>query len=80
MRVAAKTWFITGTSTGLGNAWAIAALERGDRVAGTARDLARLADLYEADERFRASFEAEAPGLARFVVAAFRHGRGEGTT
>src|SRR5262245_6377184 len=42
-----KTWFITGTSTGLGRAWAIAALERGDRVAGTSRDVSRLADLAE---------------------------------
>ncbi len=43
--MASKTWFITGTSSGLGHAWAIAALERGDRVAGTARDIARLAEL-----------------------------------
>lgn len=40
--------------------------------------LARLADLYEADERFRAAFEAQAPGLGRFVIAAFRHGRAAG--
>ena len=42
-----KTWFITGTSTGLGREWAIAALERGDLVAGTSRDVSRLADLAE---------------------------------
>lgn len=40
-----KVWFITGVSRGLGREWASAALERGDRVAGTARDLAALADL-----------------------------------
>jgi NAD(P)-dependent dehydrogenase (short-subunit alcohol dehydrogenase family) len=40
-----KTWFITGTSRGFGREWAIAALARGDRVAGTARDLATLDDL-----------------------------------
>jgi len=40
-----KTWFITGTSRGFGREWAIAALERGDRVAATARDVASLADL-----------------------------------
>ena len=40
-----KTWFITGTSRGFGREWAIAALERGDRVAGTARDVAVLDDL-----------------------------------
>jgi NAD(P)-dependent dehydrogenase (short-subunit alcohol dehydrogenase family) len=33
-----KTWFITGTSRGFGREWAAAALRRGDRVAGTARD------------------------------------------
>jgi len=40
-----KTWFITGTSRGFGREWAIAALERGDRVAATARDLSSLDDL-----------------------------------
>ena len=40
-----KVWFITGTSRGLGREWAIAALERGDKVAATARDLASLDDL-----------------------------------
>ena len=33
-----KVWFITGTSKGFGRIWAEAALERGDRVAATARD------------------------------------------
>lgn len=42
-----KVWFITGTSSGLGHEWAVAALERGDLVAGTARDLTRLDDLVE---------------------------------
>ena len=41
----AKTWFITGTSRGFGREWTIAALERGDRVAATARDLSSLHDL-----------------------------------
>jgi NAD(P)-dependent dehydrogenase (short-subunit alcohol dehydrogenase family) len=40
-----KTWFITGTSRGFGREWAIAALDRGDRVAATARDLDTLDDL-----------------------------------
>jgi NAD(P)-dependent dehydrogenase (short-subunit alcohol dehydrogenase family) len=40
-----KTWFITGTSRGFGREWAIAALERGDKVAATARDTASLDDL-----------------------------------
>ena len=40
-----KTWFITGTSTGLGREWAEAALERGDHVAATARDITALEPL-----------------------------------
>jgi NAD(P)-dependent dehydrogenase (short-subunit alcohol dehydrogenase family) len=40
-----KNWFITGTSRGFGREWAIAALERGDRVAATARKLDSLSDL-----------------------------------
>jgi NAD(P)-dependent dehydrogenase (short-subunit alcohol dehydrogenase family) len=43
--MAPKTWFITGTSRGFGREWAIAALERGDRVVGTARDPSTLDDL-----------------------------------
>jgi NAD(P)-dependent dehydrogenase (short-subunit alcohol dehydrogenase family) len=40
-----KTWFITGTSRGFGRTWAKAALERGDKVAATARDVSALKDL-----------------------------------
>jgi NAD(P)-dependent dehydrogenase (short-subunit alcohol dehydrogenase family) len=40
-----KVWFITGTSRGFGREWAIAALERGDRVVATARKLDALKDL-----------------------------------
>jgi NAD(P)-dependent dehydrogenase (short-subunit alcohol dehydrogenase family) len=42
-----KTWFITGTSRGFGREWAIAALERGDRVAATARNTDSLDDLVQ---------------------------------
>jgi NAD(P)-dependent dehydrogenase (short-subunit alcohol dehydrogenase family) len=45
--VTEKVWFITGTSRGFGRQWAIAALERGDKVAATARDTATLDDLVE---------------------------------
>ena len=41
----AKTWFITGASRGFGREWSIAALERGDTVAATARDTSTLDDL-----------------------------------
>jgi NAD(P)-dependent dehydrogenase (short-subunit alcohol dehydrogenase family) len=40
-----KTWYITGTSRGFGRTWAISALERGDRVAATARDVSTLGEL-----------------------------------
>jgi NAD(P)-dependent dehydrogenase (short-subunit alcohol dehydrogenase family) len=45
----AKTWFLTGCGSGLGRALATAALERGDRVAASARridDVAELADRF----------------------------------
>ncbi|MFM9918604.1 SDR family oxidoreductase [Lacisediminihabitans sp. H27-G8] len=42
-----KVWFITGTSRGFGREWAIAALDRGDRVAATARNTDSLDDLVE---------------------------------
>jgi NAD(P)-dependent dehydrogenase (short-subunit alcohol dehydrogenase family) len=48
-----KNWFITGISTGLGNALARAALASGDTVVGTARSASALA-----------AFEAIAPGRA----------------
>ena len=40
-----KIWFVTGASRGFGREWTIAALERGDKVAATARDTATLDDL-----------------------------------
>jgi len=42
-----KTWLITGTSKGFGRIWAEAALERGDKVAATARDKNTLQPLKE---------------------------------
>jgi NAD(P)-dependent dehydrogenase (short-subunit alcohol dehydrogenase family) len=42
-----KTWFITGTSRGFGREWASAALQRGDKVAATARDAGTLDDLVQ---------------------------------
>ncbi len=43
----AKTWFITGASSGFGHEWTQAALERGDRVAATARNVGSLDSLAE---------------------------------
>ena len=47
-----KVWFITGASRGFGREWAIAALERGDRVVATARDTSTLDDLVESAASF----------------------------
>jgi len=41
----APVWLVTGCSTGIGRAVAEVALERGQRVVATARDVARVADL-----------------------------------
>jgi NAD(P)-dependent dehydrogenase (short-subunit alcohol dehydrogenase family) len=48
-----KNWMITGVSSGLGHALAAAALQRGDRVAGTVRS-----------DAAAALFQASAPGRA----------------
>ncbi len=42
-----KIWFITGTSRGFGRVWTEAILERGDKVAATARNLDSIADFRE---------------------------------
>jgi len=52
-----RTWFITGVSSGIGRAIALAALQRGDRVIGTLRQAAQCA-----------AFEAFAPGRAHAVI------------
>jgi NAD(P)-dependent dehydrogenase (short-subunit alcohol dehydrogenase family) len=44
---AGKVWFITGTSRGFGREWATAALERGDRVAATARSVDQIQHLVD---------------------------------
>jgi NAD(P)-dependent dehydrogenase (short-subunit alcohol dehydrogenase family) len=45
--VSEKIWFITGTSRGFGREWAVAALDRGDKVVATARKEESLKDLAE---------------------------------
>ncbi|TQN42377.1 short-subunit dehydrogenase [Blastococcus colisei] len=42
-----KAWLVTGASRGLGRAFTEAALDRGDLVAGVARDVAPLSDLVD---------------------------------
>jgi NAD(P)-dependent dehydrogenase (short-subunit alcohol dehydrogenase family) len=44
---AGKVWFISGASRGFGRVWATAALERGDKVAVSARDVSSLQPLVE---------------------------------
>ena len=74
-----KTWFITGASKGFGREWALAALERGDRVAATARDPRALEDL---TERFgdlvlaqRLDVTDRAAAFATVAAAAHHFGR-----
>jgi NAD(P)-dependent dehydrogenase (short-subunit alcohol dehydrogenase family) len=43
--MSSRTWFITGTSRGFGREWALAALQRGDRVVGTARNPSSVDDI-----------------------------------
>src|SRR3546814_3458625 len=47
VKTRAKVWFITGASRGFGRVWTEAALQRGDKVAATARNLESIADLPE---------------------------------
>ncbi len=76
MTLSPKVWFITGTSSGLGREWALAALERGDLVAGTARDTARLADLVESfgDRMFPLALDVtNRTAVLRAVTRAHEH-------
>jgi NAD(P)-dependent dehydrogenase (short-subunit alcohol dehydrogenase family) len=53
--MAARTWLITGVSSGFGRELTQQLLDRGDRVAGTVRNTAKVADLLERHpETFRA--------------------------
>jgi NAD(P)-dependent dehydrogenase (short-subunit alcohol dehydrogenase family) len=74
-----RTWFVTGAGRGLGRAIAVAALERGDRVAATARDLAALDDLVaeHGDAVVPLRLDVTDPDQARAAVraAAERFGR-----
>jgi len=70
-----RTWFITGVSKGLGREMAEQLLRRGDRVAGTVRDLTSVTPLVEAyGKRFRADLldVTDTAAVRRVVGAAFR--------
>src|SRR6266699_3833987 len=45
--IMSKVWFVTGASKGFGREFILAALERGDKVAATARNTDTLSDLVE---------------------------------
>jgi NAD(P)-dependent dehydrogenase (short-subunit alcohol dehydrogenase family) len=66
-----QTWFITGSSRGLGRALTRAALDAGDRVAATAREPAQLGDLVaEYGERIRAiTLDVTDARAARLAIA-----------
>ena len=74
-----KVWFITGASRGFGRQWTAAALQRGDKVAATARDIGTLDDLQDefADLLFRITLDvtdrSEAFGAVRTAHEHFRH-------
>ncbi len=66
-----KVWFITGASRGFGHVWAEAALERGDRVAATARNVDSLAGLKEKYDKNVLTLELDVtrPGQAKTAIA-----------
>ena len=71
----AKTWFITGTSSGFGRALAEALLARGDRVAGTVRKLSAMDDLkrLHGDRLWVATLDVtDSSGIRTVVGDAFR--------
>ena len=74
-----RVWFITGASRGLGKEWALAALDRGDRVAAAARDIAALAQLRdtygESVEPIRLDITDRAACVAAVAAAHGRFGR-----
>ena len=65
-----KVWFITGASRGFGRVWAEAALERGDKVAATARNVESLAGLKEKYPESVLTLELDVtrPGQAKTAI------------
>lgn len=65
-----KVWFITGASRGFGRVWAEAALERGDKVAATARNVDSLAGLKEkyAESVLTLELDVTKPGQPKTAI------------
>ncbi len=72
---AIKTWFITGTSSGFGRAFAEHALARGHNVVATARRIDSLADLVASapDRALAVTLDVDAPGAADAAIQAAVH-------
>jgi NAD(P)-dependent dehydrogenase (short-subunit alcohol dehydrogenase family) len=72
VREADRVWFITGSASGLGRAVAEAALERGERVVATGRDLDRLRELQDRypDRALAHRLDVTDPGEAERAVQA----------
>lgn len=74
--MAQRTWFITGVNSGFGRIMTEKLLERGDRVAGTARKLEQLNDLKSrfSDQLWLTSLDlTDTPAIRLAVNAAFDH-------
>jgi len=65
----AQTWFLTGCSSGLGRALAEAALDAGQRVVATARDVRQLADLERPGQCAVFALDVTEPAEVARVVA-----------
>jgi NAD(P)-dependent dehydrogenase (short-subunit alcohol dehydrogenase family) len=67
-----KTWFITGTSSGLGRAFATHAIAQGYNVVATARDVSKLNALSASapDRVLTVALDVNSPGAAEAAVAA----------
>jgi NADP-dependent 3-hydroxy acid dehydrogenase YdfG len=71
-----RTWFITGVNSGFGRIMTEKLLERGDRVAGTARKLGELDDLKKqySDLFWLTSLDlTDTPAIREVVKGAFSH-------
>jgi NADP-dependent 3-hydroxy acid dehydrogenase YdfG len=71
-----KTWFITGINSGFGRVITELLLQRGDRVAGTARKLGQLDDLKKrySEQLWVTSLDVtDDPAIRKAVDAAFQH-------
>ncbi|HKT96034.1 MAG TPA: SDR family NAD(P)-dependent oxidoreductase [Paraburkholderia sp.] len=68
--MSSKVWFITGASRGLGRIWAEAALQRGDKVAATARSMESVSDLVErhGDAVLPLALDVTAPDQAAVAI------------